>query len=92
MTEKTPEQTDAEADAFVDHVTSNLPDSMQTHHILRLMGITLTSYCDDGVDAGRIVIELALLVKEYYRQFDNDPESGECMCDKCIAQRKAQAH
>ena len=92
MTKKTTAQRDAEADAFVDHVTSNLPDSMQTHHILRLMGMTLTSYCDNGVDAGRTLLELALLVNGYYQQFDNDPEDGECMCDKCIAQRKAQAH
>lgn len=92
MTKKTTAQRDAEADAFVDHVTANLPDSMQTHHILRLMGMTLTSYCDDSVDAGRILLDLALLVNGYYQQFDNDPETGECMCDKCIAQRKAQAH
>lgn len=92
MTEKTTAQHDAEADAFVDHVTANLPDSMQTHHIIRLMGVALTSYCDSASDAGRVILELSLLVKGYYQQLDNDPESGECMCDGCIAQRKAQAH
>jgi hypothetical protein len=88
MTNKTPEQIEAEADAFVDHVTANLPDSLQTHHILRLMGTTLTSYSDDLADANRVMLELLLLVHGFYKQ----ETGGECMCDTCVAQRKANAH
>ena len=88
MTNKTPEQIEAEADAFVDHVTENLPDSLQTHHILRLMGVTLTSYSEDLADANRTMLELLLLVHGFYKQ----ETGGECMCDTCVARRKANAH
>jgi len=89
MTKKTTAELDAEADAFVDHVVATLPDSMQTHHIIRLMGVALTGYCDSASAAGRILIELSLLVKGYYQQEAN---GGVCMCDTCIAQRKAESH
>lgn len=89
MTEKTPEQIDADTEAFLDHVMAGMPESMPPEHIAYLLHMLIVSYCRDGVDAGLITLQLATLVRDYY---SNDTEDGECMCDECITQRKAQSH
>jgi hypothetical protein len=89
MTNKTPEQIDADTEAFLEHVIAGMPESMPPEHIAYLLHTIVVSYCLDGVDAGLITLQLATLVRDYY---SIDADDGECMCDNCVARRKANAH
>lgn len=89
MSKKTPEQIDADTEAFLEHVIAGMPESMPPEHIAYLLHTIVVSYCRDGVDAGLITLQLATLVRDHY---SDDTDDGECVCDECVAQRKTKAH
>lgn len=86
MTDKTQEQRDAEADAFVQMVKDSMPDTLRGEDIIRICGKLITSYLDTG-EALDCVKALTIALAGYYATADDD-----CDCPKCTANRRAMAH
>jgi hypothetical protein len=87
MTDNTPEQRDADAEAFVQMVKDNMPENMRPEHIINLCGALLTSYGD----AEEVVAWTAALVMAL-RGFYAEMAEGDCDCEKCSERRRAAAH
>jgi hypothetical protein len=89
MTDKTPEQCDAEAEAFIQMVKDKMPENMRAEHIINLCGSVLTSYgSEKEVVAWTAALVMAL--RGFYAEMDGDEEH--CDCPKCAERRRAVAH
>jgi len=95
MTTKTPEQRDADAEAFVRMVKDNMPEHMRPEHIINLCGALLTSYGDpDEVIAwtAALVASLRGFYAEMAKAELSELAAEECDCPKCTERRRAMAH
>lgn len=73
------------ADAFINMIRDNAPMVLSTDHIARAcVGLILT-YAEDHNDALVYINEIISDLRLYYT-------GGECMCDECVAHRKAVAN
>lgn len=87
MTEKTQEQRNAEADAFVQMVKDNMPDTLRPEHVIHICGALITSY---GTAEEAMAWTKALVVT--MAGFYADIDGGDCDCPKCTENRRARAH
>jgi hypothetical protein len=87
MTDKTPEQRDAEAEAFVQMVKANMPEHMRPEHIINLCGAVLTSYGDSK----EVIVWVQALVAAL-AGFYAEMAEGDCDCPKCSERRRAISH
>jgi hypothetical protein len=65
-------------------VTDVLPEEMSLLGIVSVCGVIVTQYADSEEDAMRIVMELAVQLKSYYRSTSTE----QCDCASCKAKRK----
>lgn len=73
------------ADAFIDMIRDSAPEVLSMDHIARAcVGLILT-YAEDHNDASVYLTEIISDLRLYYT-------GGECMCDECVAHRKATAN
>ena len=73
------------ADAFIDMIRDKAPMVLSADHIARAcVGLILT-YAEDHNDALVYINEIISDLRLYYT-------GGECMCDECVAHRKATAN
>ena len=87
MTDNTPEQRDADAEAFVQMVKANMPEHMRPEHIINLCGSVLTSYGDSK----EVIVWVQALVAAL-AGFYAEMAEGDCDCEKCSERRRAAAH
>lgn len=84
------ETKNAEADAYVERVLSDMPEFLSDAHIVRIIGSIVTAYVPDVIDAARLLMTTLELAAKYHDEVlaaDND-----CMCTTCVRERKESAH
>lgn len=84
MTEKTEEQMDAEAEAFIQNIGDTLPDNLTNMQILRVLGTILSSYSTGPADTMAALRALSSAMIDFHAQAGHDT----CDCPKCVARRK----
>lgn len=89
MTETTQAERDAKADAFVQLLKDNLPESLRGEDIVRICGTIITTYGDVAEALEWTQVLIGSLAKYYVEDKDTDDE---CDCPKCTERRRAIAH
>ena len=89
MAETTQAERDAKADAFVQLLKDNLPESLRGEDIVRICGTIITTYGDVAEALEWTQVLIGSLAKYYVGDKDTDDE---CDCPKCTERRRAIAH
>ena len=69
---------------IMDAVTAALPEELSLIGVVAVCGVVVTQYADNEEDAMRILMELAVQIKSYYRSTSTE----QCDCASCKAKRK----
>ena len=89
MTETTQAERDAKAEAFVQLLKDNLPESLRGEDIVRICGTVITNYGDVEEALNWTQVLIASLARYYVE--DKDPDDG-CDCPKCTERRRTISH
>ncbi len=65
-------------------MAENMPESLKGSHVVALCEQLISSYADDLEEAFLWMVALAEMLRSRYE--------GECMCEKCVAEREKQLH
>ena len=65
----------------------NMPEVLSEAALIRIIGVLLTSFSDDPHAASKLLTITHKLCMQYYAA-----SGAECMCDDCVAHRKANSH
>jgi hypothetical protein len=87
MTDKTQEQRDADAEAYVQMVKNSMPDVLRPEHIINICGALITSY-GTSEEAMEWTKALVVAMTGYYAEVNE----GDCDCPRCSERRRAMAH
>jgi hypothetical protein len=69
---------------IMDAVIEVLPEELSVIGVVAVCGVVVTQYADSEEDAMRILMELAVQIKSYYRSTSTE----QCDCASCKAKRK----
>jgi len=85
----TEDEKNAAAQAFMELLEANAPESLTDDQIVIIMGMLITMYANSIDEAGLWIMALARGVRDYYLP---DGDASICQCPTCTAFRKAKAH
>lgn len=83
------EQRVAEANAYVDNTLDKAPPTLTNANIAQLAAFFISAYATDAEHARKL---LELTLKDVNAALFGDPETGECMCPRCVEQRATRTN
>lgn len=80
--------------AALDAFNKALPETVRTYHVIGILVSIVRNFTSDRNDAVEIMKNMLLALAESYELDEQifGPDTDECMCPACVAERKAQAH
>jgi len=76
-----------EDEKYIQIMLDNMPEALSEVTIINIMGALLTSFSDDPHAASTLLTITHKMCMQYYAA-----SGAECMCDDCVAHRKANSH
>lgn len=87
-----PDDLETKTVQFLDFLETNLPDELPGEGVVAACDMLIRSYAPDPQSALAWVTTLIAYLAKNYAEETATETDGECMCDTCTAERKANAN